>query len=167
MSCSLLMLILACSDPPANVPEPAPSPAVEVTHEAHAHDEDPVHGADRGEPAPTEPVQVALGPSVGTLTPSEGSLTLSIVDQDGTPQAPTGVVRILLTPTGGTEQKVQLVPDGDRWKGSAQATGAVGYTAVVVAPSAEGATVTGRATWGTVPATKAAPAAPSGGGAED
>ncbi|MCB9780956.1 MAG: hypothetical protein H6742_20475 [Alphaproteobacteria bacterium] len=72
---------------------------------------------------------------------------------------PTGDVRVLLTSTGQEPQRVVLQPDGDGWAGAASAAGAAGYIAVI-STEVEGATWSGRASWGDVTEVTPAPKPP-------
>ena len=155
-----LSLLLGCGG------AEAPSDPVPDNHDEYAHrdhvgdapeqDEDHAHGLGTGEPAPNDPLEVALGDAMGTLTPGEQTLTLSLVDSTGAAVKPAGEVRVLLQPTGGLEQRVVLLPKDDAWEGSASASGAVGYTATLSVPTKDG-TVGGKVAWGTVPLVRPAP----------
>ena len=115
--------------------EPVPPPAPEAT------------------PAPTPeaiPVEVALGDATLRLVPADQSIQLTLLDTTGAVIPPQGEARVVLTATGGEEQRVVLQPGEEGWSGPATATGASGYVAVV-SLSQDGQSQTARMAWGDAP----------------
>ncbi|MFT4975688.1 MAG: hypothetical protein ACI8S6_001575 [Myxococcota bacterium] len=133
----------------------------------HGHGHDEAH-ATAAAPAPAAPapaaptsIEGALGDATLHLTPSAESLRLTLSDAAGAMVPPEGEVRVVLTPTGGEEQRIVLKADGEAWSGPAVAAGASGYVAVVSLQRG-GQTETARLTWGDAPTapTEAPAAAP-------
>ncbi|MFT5679691.1 MAG: hypothetical protein ACI8RZ_000596 [Myxococcota bacterium] len=112
-------------------------------------------------PAPAAaPIEAALGDATVKLAPTADSLRLTLVDASGAAIAPGGEARVVLTPTGGEEQRIVLKADGDGWSGPAAAVGASGYVAVV-SLQRDGQTQTARLAWGDAPeAPEVTPEAP-------
>lgn len=115
-------------------------------------------------PQPLSPQPFAMGAWTAELTPTADGLRLTAKDADGVAVKPTGEARVVLTGAGEDAQRVVLSPAEAGWAGSARATGAQGYVAVVSA-EVDGHTETARVTWGDVPdvAPARAPGDPAGG----
>jgi hypothetical protein len=122
----------------------------------HGHGHDEAHEAQETPPAAEEtqaaaaPVEAPLGEGTVSLTPAADRIHLTLTDAAGAAVAPDGEVRVVLTPTGGEEQRIVLSPDGEGWSGTASAAGASGYVAVV-SRQQDGETQTARLTWGDAP----------------
>ena len=126
-----------------------------------SHDEDHDHGhahadahetppAAQPQPSSAQPVEAPLGAGTVRLTPGTDRILLTLTDAAGAAVAPTGEVRVVLTPTGSEEQRIVLTPDGDGWSGAASTAGASGYVAVV-SWQHDGRTETARLAWGDAP----------------
>ena len=120
----------------------------------HSHGHESEHDVAAPAPAPAAapaaPIEGALGDATLRLTPSADSLRLVLSDASGAAVAPEGEARVVLTPTGGEEQRIVLKADGEAWAGPASATGASGYVAVVSLQRG-GQTQTARLAWGDAP----------------
>ena len=143
----------------------------------HDHGHDHAHGEEHGHEAPAAEAPVAeaatapeaapahaavapeaahLGPWTAQLTLTESGLKLTATDAEGAAVAPTGEVRVVLSPTGKEEQRVVLTAAEDGWTGEASGLDAPGFVAVISA-EIEGNKETARVSWGEVPGVEAAP----------
>lgn len=126
------------------------------------HDHDHKHGEDAAHehtPAPTPAPAATTGPAApgafavgtwsATLVPTPDTLSLTLLS-GGTPVAPEGDAKVVLTGVGEDEQRLTLPASGDGWSGPAKAAGAAGYTAVV-SVTIGGVTQSGKIQWGAVP----------------
>jgi hypothetical protein len=154
------LLLSGCGDS-------APSHDDEHGHGHHDHDNAAAqadHGHGEHEHAdPTAPGSTAsaspafaVGSASATLAAAGAGLRLTLTDSGGAPVSPSGEARVVLTGTGEEPQRVVLRPDGEGWSGSAKATGAPGYIAVV-SVELGGHTETGRTSWGSVPRVETVP----------
>lgn len=122
----------------------------------HGHGHDEAHEAQETPPAAevtqaaAAPVEAPLGEGTVSLTPAADRIHLTLTDAAGAVVAPDGEIRVVLTPTGGEEQRIVLSPDGEGWSGAAIAAGASGYVAVL-SHQQNGETQTARLTWGDAP----------------
>lgn len=83
-------------------------------------------------PAADAPAEAALGAWTVHLSATADALSLTAFDSEGNPVAPSGSVRVELTPAGADAQSLTLEPDGDAWSGAAQ-PGDGAYMAVITA----------------------------------
>lgn len=109
-------------------------------------------------PSAATPQPFSLGGWTATLQATDTGLRLSAKDARGADVAAAGEARVVLTGTGEDEQRVVLAAGTEGWTGSARATGAKGYVAVV-SLEVDGHTETARVTWGEVPDAAPAPKA--------